>query len=45
MDWHLVVGAVLLVVLTVGEFLVWDMEWLWHRTEPKQDARNMRPPF
>jgi hypothetical protein len=45
MGWEIVAAVVLLVVLPVGEFIAWEMGWLWHKTEPKNDPRNMRPPF
>jgi len=41
----IVAGFALIVVLAGFEFLVWDMEWLWHKSEPKRDPRNTRPPF
>jgi hypothetical protein len=45
------VSTELIVVIVGGliglglELFIWDMEWLWHKTEPKRDPRNSRPPF
>jgi hypothetical protein len=36
--------CILLMTLSVGEFIVWDLEMLWHKSEPEVDPRNWTPP-
>jgi hypothetical protein len=39
-----IIIAVILVILSVGEFFVWYSEILWHKDESNSDTHNWSPP-